>query len=64
MSNQVGVQLRHDNLDPVALYSTVARKRVDKLDADGNPFPAITREDKVKESNIALYYQNNFQWTE
>ena len=64
MSNQVGVQLRHDNLDPVALYSTVARRRVDKLDADGNIIPAVTREDKIKESSIGLYYQNNFQWTE
>ena len=65
MSNQVGVQLRHDNLDPVALYGTAGRRRTDKLDADGNPtIPAVTREDKVKESSIGLYYQNTFQWTE
>jgi outer membrane receptor protein involved in Fe transport len=48
MANKVGFQIRRDRIDPVALYSTVARSRVDKiglfqdsngnlLDAAGNP---------------------------
>ena len=64
MTNKVGVQLRHDNLDPVALFSTVARTRTDKLDADGNVINATTREDRVKETSLSVYYQNNLQWTE
>jgi outer membrane receptor protein involved in Fe transport len=64
MSNKVGLQLRRDRLDPVALYSTKNRQRVDKLDYDGNVIPATTREDRVTESSVGLYFRNEVQWTE
>ena len=50
-SNTVGVQLRHDRLDPVGLYSTVARERV-----------ATTQESTVRETNVGVYAENATQW--
>jgi outer membrane receptor protein involved in Fe transport len=52
MTNTLGVQLRRDRLQPVALYSNVKRERV-----------ATTREDNVTESSAGIYYQNTLQWT-
>lgn len=64
MSNRIGLQLRRDRLDPVALYSTKDRRRVDKLDYDGNIIPSVTREDRVTESSVGLYFSNEVQWTD
>lgn len=64
MSNRIGLQLRRDRLDPVALYSTKDRRRVDKLDYDGNVIPSTTREDRVTESSVGLYFINEVQWTD
>jgi outer membrane receptor protein involved in Fe transport len=64
MSNRIGVQLRRDRLDPVGLYSTKNRQRVDKLDYDGNTIPFVTREDRVTESSLGVYFSNEIQWTE
>lgn len=52
-TNKVGVQLRHDRLDPVALYSTSARQRL-----------ATTREDNIKQTAAAVYFENTMQWHE
>ncbi len=48
----IGMQLRHDRLDPVDLYSTVARQRV-----------ATTQESTVRESSAALYVETQVEWT-
>ena len=64
MTNRIGLQARRDRLDPVALYSTKNRQRVDKLDYDGNTIPFVTREDRVTESSLGAYFSNEIQWTD
>ena len=51
--NTVGLQGRHDRLDPVALYHDVARERVD-----------TTRLDRVKEGSLGVYVENKVRWTD
>ena len=51
-TSTVGLQLRHDRLDPVGLYSSVARQRV-----------ATTQESTVRETSVAVYAENATQWT-
>ncbi len=48
----VGVQLRHDWLDPVGLYRTASRQRL-----------STTREDEVGLTMAALYAQTEVEWT-
>jgi outer membrane receptor protein involved in Fe transport len=50
--NRIGVQVRHDRLDPVGLYSTVARERI-----------STPQEAQVRETNIGIYAENSTQWT-
>jgi hypothetical protein len=52
VSNTVGLQLRRDRLNPVALYATRARQIL-----------STTREDKVTILNPALYLSNSIEWT-
>ena len=49
--NTFGLQVRHDRLDPVGLYSTVARVR-----------EATTQESTVRETSVSLYGENSTQW--
>ena len=58
----VGLQSRHDNINPVGLYRAQGGMRADKLDVDGNLQPAVVRQDRVKQSSFALYAQNSLQW--
>ena len=51
MLNTLGIQLRRDHLDPVALYSTVARRRL-----------STTREDQVSVTSGAPYFSNTVEW--
>jgi outer membrane receptor protein involved in Fe transport len=53
IAHSVGVQLRHDRIEPVGLYRTVERARVE-----------TTREDRVRESSAGLYYENTLRWSE
>jgi hypothetical protein len=48
----VGVQLRHDWLDPVGLYHTAGRQRL-----------STTREDEVGQTMAGLYAQSEVEWT-
>ena len=48
----IGVQLRHDWLDPVGLYHTASRQRL-----------STTREDQVSQTMAGLYAQSEFEWT-
>jgi hypothetical protein len=48
----LGVQLRHDRLDPVALYSTVARQLV-----------GVTQVSRVRETSVGLYAESQLEWT-
>jgi len=47
----VGLQVRHDRLDPVGLYSTVARERI-----------STTQEAGVRETSVGLFAENATQW--
>ena len=51
-TNTIGLQIRHDRLDPVGLYSTVARERV-----------ATTQESTVRQTSVGVYAENATQWT-
>jgi len=51
-TNTVGLQVRHDRLDPVGLYSTVQRQRV-----------AVTQESRVRETSVSVYVESATQWT-
>jgi hypothetical protein len=51
-TNTIGLQLRHDRLDPVGLYSTAARERV-----------ATTQESTVRQTGIGVHAENATQWT-
>jgi outer membrane receptor protein involved in Fe transport len=51
-TSTLGVQLRHDRLDPVGLYATVARSRA-----------AVTQESVVRQTSIGAYGENSTQWT-
>jgi hypothetical protein len=48
----IGVQLRRDWLDPVALYHTEARQRL-----------STTREDQVGQTMAGVYAQTEIEWT-
>ncbi|MBC8057352.1 MAG: TonB-dependent receptor [Rhizobiales bacterium] len=51
-TNTIGLQVRHDRLDPVGLYSTVARQRAE-----------TTQESTVRQTSVGLYAENATQWT-
>ena len=53
MVNTFGWDFRQDRLNPIGLYSTVDRERL-----------STTREDKVRETSLALYVENQTQWNE
>jgi hypothetical protein len=50
--SSVGVQLRHDWLDPVGLYHNEARQRL-----------STTREDRVGQMMTGVYAQTEIEWT-
>jgi len=52
MDNTIGLQARHDRLDPVGLYHDVERERI-----------GVTREDRVRESSIGVYGENRVSWS-
>ncbi|MBV9468470.1 MAG: TonB-dependent receptor [Abitibacteriaceae bacterium] len=52
MDNTFGFQLRYDDIKPVGLYDTEARQVFD-----------IVRQDKVKETSAAPYFENRIRWT-
>jgi hypothetical protein len=53
MLNTVGLQLRRDRLDPVALYGTTARERL-----------STTREDRVTVASGGPYFSNAVEWSD
>ena len=50
---KIGMQLRRDNIDQVALESTTARRLL-----------STTRADTVRQTSTGLYAENSLQWTE
>jgi outer membrane receptor protein involved in Fe transport len=50
-SNTIGLQVRHDRLDPVGLYASVQRRRV-----------AVTQESRVRETSLGIYLESATQW--
>ncbi len=53
VENVLGLQTRYDRLDPVALYTDVARERT-----------GTTRFDRVEEASAGLYGENKVKWTD
>ena len=53
MVNTVGLQIRNDDINPVALYHTVDRQTI-----------STTRQDHVIQTSISIYAQNRAQWSE
>jgi outer membrane receptor protein involved in Fe transport len=53
MVNTVGVQVRNDDINPVALYHTVDRQLI-----------SVTEQDHVIQTSVSVYAQNRFQWSE
>ena len=47
----LGVQLRHDRLDPVSLYSTVAREQA-----------AAIQQSEVRQTSVGVFGENATQW--
>ncbi len=59
-----GLQLRNDWIDD-GLFQTEDRQRVEKLDsADGRLLPAVTRQDRVTQTSLGLYFENKVQWSD
>ena len=52
-TNTLGWDVRTDHVDPIGLYDTVRRERIDTV-----------REDRVRETSGALYAQNETSWTD
>ena len=48
----VGLQARHDRIDPVGLYRSIARRRI-----------ATTQESTVRETSVGVFAENATQWT-
>jgi hypothetical protein len=51
MDHTLGLQVRHDAIPEVALFQTRERSRL-----------STTRDDKVHETSVGFYYQNQTQW--
>lgn len=49
--NTLGVQVRHDRLSPVGLYT-----------AEGGERTGVTQESRVRETSVGLYGQNDTRW--
>lgn len=52
MSNRLGTELRYDDIEEVALYSTSRRQRLGAI-----------RSDQVEQLSLGLYWENQLQWT-
>jgi len=50
-TNTLGIQMRHDRLDPVGLYSTVDRQQV-----------KVIQESTVRQTSVGVYAENATQW--
>ena len=61
MENTFGLQVRSDTIDN-GLFSTQGRRRIEKLDYDGNPIPSTTRRDQIWELSAAPWFENRIQW--
>jgi outer membrane receptor protein involved in Fe transport len=53
MQNTFGWDIRQDRINPVGLYDTAQRQRLDTV-----------RQDDVRETSYGLYFENQTQWTD
>jgi outer membrane receptor protein involved in Fe transport len=53
MQNTVGWDIRQDRIDPVGLYDSVRRSRT-----------GTTREDNVRETSYAIFFENQTSWND
>ena len=68
MENTGGIQVRNDLIFN-GLYQTQNRQRITKDDTFDDPgntifLPATTRQDRINETSLGLYYENKVQWAE
>ncbi len=64
VENMFGLQAWSDWINN-GLYQSANRVRTTKIDsATGDVLYPITRQDRINESSIGLYYQNTVQWSE
>ena len=49
--NTLGVQVRVDEIDEVALYQTLARERI-----------GVVRSDSIDETSLGVYWENKLEW--
>jgi len=64
VENTFGVQVRNDWIHN-GLYQAEDRKRVDKTDSStGNTLPATTQADRLTDTQLGFYAENEIQWTE
>ncbi|NUZ08860.1 TonB-dependent receptor [Schlegelella sp. ID0723] len=52
MVHTLGLQVRHDRLDPVGLYTSVARQRT-----------GITQESEAEQTSVGIHGESALQWT-
>jgi len=63
VANTFGLQVRNDWIHN-GLFQTENRQRVDKTDSDtGTTLPATTQEDRLRDTLVGLYWDNQIQWT-
>ena len=51
--NDIGLEIRHDDIDEVGLYNTLNRNRIGSV-----------RSDRINQTSYGLYWQNEIQWNE
>ncbi len=51
--SKFGLQLRRDNIGRVALYGATAQQKT-----------STTREDRVQQTGVGVFYENSLQWTD
>ncbi|HWA96464.1 MAG TPA: TonB-dependent receptor [Terracidiphilus sp.] len=64
MANTAGVQVRNDWIHN-GLFQAANRVRMEKTDsATGNPLPATTQEDLIRDTQAGFYAENRIEWAE
>ena len=64
MENTFGLQVRNDWIGN-GLFQTENRVQLGKINAtSGNPLPAITKRDRLLDTQVGFYTENRIQWAE
>jgi outer membrane receptor protein involved in Fe transport len=63
MENTIGLQAQDSSID-LGLYQTVDRVRTGKVSYDGQPIPAETKVDAVREASAGVFFDDRIWWAE